>query len=280
MLPDLAAVLSELDNAQLPAPVFRTGVRLALRAGGSRQIELTHGEMALLVGTQAIATVRSHLVQLHATGLLWYRSGHSTTSIAFRALSDQIDRSAINGSSESRALSDQSDRSAINSQSDIADVRSLSDQSDRSAINSRAERSKRALSDHPYIGIGREVGNKSLSPTYLPTDPQQARTYRLLVDPAVGMNEKTAAKLASQYTFENVLANVFAALADIKNGRCSNIYVLPHRLSQRRTPRIADADRASELYRRHVPEEDELRRQEDELRSRYVPAEYQDVIIH
>lgn len=100
------------------------------------------------------------------------------------------------------------------------------------------------------------------------------------------MDEPTAAKLSSfvpqQYVFEQVLANVMAVLAEIKSGGAGSawsVYVLPQRLKRGGWPRLTDADRASELYRRHVPAEQEQEREEADLRSRYIPAEFADVII-
>ena len=272
---DLAAVVCAIDAADLTATAYRTAVRLALRADDDRQLSLSHGELLELVGTQSDGTARSHLISLQSAGLIWYRRA-TTVQIVF------VQRSE-------RALSDQNARSAIAS----ADTqRALSDQNARSAIKARAQRSKRALSDQSIttnnIDIGREVGRYSNNnlPAYLPANPEQAKTYRLLTDTEVKMDEPTAAKLSSvvpqQYVFEQVLANVMAVLAEIKSGRAGSarsFYVLPQRLMRGCWPRLTDADRASELYRRHVPAEQEQEREEADLRSRYIPAEFADVII-
>jgi len=289
---DLAAVVCAIDAADLTATAYRTAVRLALRADDDRQLSLSHGELLELVGTQSDGTARSHLISLQNAGLIWYRRA-ATVQIVFvqrseRALSDQNARSAITSAGTQRALSDQNARSAIISQHGRVDERALSDQDARSAIRTRAQRSKRALSDQSIttnnIDIGRGVGRYSNNnlPTYLPANPEQAKTYRLLTDTEVGMDEPTAAKLSQQYIFEQVLANVMAVLAEIKSGGAGSarsVYVLPQRLKRGGQPRLTDADRASELYRRHVPAEQEQEREEADLRSRYIPAEFADVII-
>jgi len=289
---DLAAVVCAIDAADLTATAYRTAVRLALRADDDRQLSLSHDELLELVGTQSAGTARSHLISLQNAGLIWYRRA-ATVQVVFaqrseRALSDQNARSAITSTDTQRALSDQNARSAIILQRGRDAERALSDQNARSTIKARAERSERALSARPIttnnIHVGREVGrysNKNL-PTYLPANPEQARTYRLLTDAEVGMDEPTAAKLSGEYVFEQVLANVMAVLAEIKSGGAGaprTIYVLPQRLLRRGTPRLTDADRASELYRRHVPAEQEQEREEADLRNRYIPPEFADVII-
>lgn len=270
---DLAAVVCAIDAADLTATAYRTAVRLALRADDDRQLSLSHGELLELVGTQSDGTARSHLISLQSAGLIWYRRA-ATVQVVF------VQRSE-------RALSDQNARSAIISQHGRDAERALSDQDARSAIRTRAERSKRALSAQSITTNNihsREVGrygNKNL-PTYLPANPEQAKTYRLLTDTEVGMDEPTAAKLSQQYLFEVVLANVMAVLAEIKSGGAGSarsVYVLPQRLKRGGRPPLTDADRASELYRRHVPAEQEQEREEADLRSRYIPAEFADVII-
>jgi hypothetical protein len=96
------------------------------------------------------------------------------------------------------------------------------------------------------------------------------------------MDPPTAARLARKFDFELVLAHVFCVLAEIQRGGATaarSIYVLPPRLANGGRPQITDADRASELYRRHVPIDQEQEREAADLRSRYIPAEYADVIV-
>ena len=69
----LLELLEILDQLDLSAPVYRTAVRMARLADAHRSVVLTYEQARALAGTESDATVRAHLHQLHAAGVLWFR---------------------------------------------------------------------------------------------------------------------------------------------------------------------------------------------------------------
>jgi hypothetical protein len=113
----LADLIAHLDTLDLPAPVWRTGVRLAQRAADHPGVVLAYAELRAIVGTESDNTARAHLIKLHQAGVLWFRRNgdisitfypmHVITERSRRAPSDQIDRPAISTNEGGRAPSDQ-----------------------------------------------------------------------------------------------------------------------------------------------------------------------------
>jgi hypothetical protein len=194
--------LEQIEQADLPATVYRTAIRLLRRAiNGGGTFTLEEADLLDICQTDAEGTARSHLVQLAAAGIIRYKR-RGFVSITFLAwtLDEDIliaQRSLLSQNEEIRALSDQNIEStsailiAERSNSDEeAPIRALSDQKARaersdsvkSDIKVIAERSERALSDqnepstsHTRARSGRWVGRsrssreKRKKPTYPPT---------------------------------------------------------------------------------------------------------------
>lgn len=290
----LDELLDHLDQVKLSAPVYRTAVRMARLADAARAVVLTYEQARALAGTESDATVRAHLHQLHAAGVLWFRR-NEVIRVGFYAQLARAERaerapSAQNvepANTQTEAERAPSARNVSPANTDTEDERALSARNVGPANTARAERAKRALSQQYKVGrlVGRQVGDQ---PTYLPggsggggLSPEEARTVALLTDPAFGMDSPTAVAIARQFSFEMVRAHAFAVLDDVQAGKVRSVYVLAARLKRGGQPQITAADRLSGLWKRHCPEEvvgvDGTTA--EELRRRFMPDELAGVVI-
>lgn len=186
MIDDL---LDAIEAADLPAPMYRTAVRLARLCAGGRAAILSYAEIAAICGTESDNTVRGHLAKLHQVGLFNYKRNAVVTvwwagpSGDRRALDDQSDRTArdlIAQRSSSPSPLEGRDRPARDPIAERANralddhgengddnQRAPHDQIDRVARESRAGRSNRALDDQPRLlttTTGRQAGRISCLP--------------------------------------------------------------------------------------------------------------------
>jgi hypothetical protein len=306
-------LLDILEEADLPAPMFRTAVRLARRtAPGASYVAVTYAEMAQICGTDSDNTVRGHLAGLSRVGLFTYQRNHAVhiwwKVIAERAVRASGDQVATDGGDgliagrASRALDDQLPTSEGEGLIVERASRALDDQPlredekiDRSARVTRAERAPRALDDHPIGRIGRMVGRKDDDPTYLPggfggadaettrTELQQ-RAFALLTDAEIGLDAGTAAQLATRHGFELLQAHAFRFVRDRAAGSVRSPAIIATRLKREYAPGpLLAEDRTTELYRRHCASDDGF----DEItgmttadrRRMYCPPEYEGIIL-
>ncbi len=301
----LVDLLDSLDTLELPAPVYRSAVRMARQAGGSGMLTLTYAQARAVCGTESDATVRSHLHQLHAAGVLWFRRnevirvGFYAPDVPLAVLAQRAQRAssaqnvepANTDADDERALSARNVGPANTNDEDAEDGRALSARNVEPANTTRAERAKRAASQQYKVGrkVGREVRE---TPTYLPggsggdsgLTPEEARTVALLTDPDFGMDTPTASKLAQQYPFEQVRAHAFAVLAELRSGKggVRSVYVLASRLQRGGYPQVLPSDRESGLWKRHCSAEDAVDADgttAEERRRKYIPPEYEGIII-
>lgn len=85
-----------------------------------------------------------------------------------------------------------------------------------------------------------------------PTLEEQERSFRLLTDPEVGIEQQQARQLAGKHHFGWIEKHVFAYQADRERGKAQGTGALIHRLvSKWSTGALTNADRDSALYARH-----------------------------
>lgn len=109
-----------------------------------------------------------------------------------------------------------------------------------------------------------------------PLSEEQIRSVTLLTDVDVGLDAPTAHGLAAQYPFEELLRQVFAWRRELSTGKVAGTGALLTRISRRFGAQIADVDRESDLWRRHMGTDDDS---EAARRRKYLPDEYRDIII-
>jgi hypothetical protein len=293
MLPEL---LDRIDQIDVPAPVYRTAVRMARLADSTLSVTLTYEQARAITQTESDGTVRAHLHQLHAAGVLWFRR-NEVIRVSFYASpapdlrAERAPGQQNVGGTNTETVYEESERALGARNVGGTNTETVDEESERapSARNvggtnkTRAERAKRAPGQQLLIGrlVGRQVGDR---PTYLPggcggdgLTPEQTRTAAMLTDVEFGMDESTARRLAQQFSFEAVQRNAAAVLRDVQAGRVHSVYVLPSRLQRGGLPQVLDSDRASSWWRRHAVGTDAD--PADDLRSRYLPDEYAGIIV-
>jgi hypothetical protein len=314
MLPEL---LDRIDQIDVPAPVYRTAVRMARLADSTLSVTLTYEQARAITQTESDGTVRAHLHQLHAAGVLWFRRnevirvsfyaspapdlraerapgqqnvGGTNTETVYEESERALGARNVGGTN-TETVYEESERAPSARNVGGTNTETVDEESERapSARNvggtnkTRAERAKRAPGQQLLIGrlVGRQVGDR---PTYLPggcggdgLTPEQTRTAAMLTDVEFGMDESTARRLAQQFSFEAVQRNAAAVLRDVQAGRVHSVYVLPSRLQRGGLPQVLDSDRASSWWRRHAVGTDAD--PADDLRSRYLPDEYAGIIV-
>lgn len=112
------------------------------------------------------------------------------------------------------------------------------------------------------------------------SEEERDRSYALLLDPEVGLDVQTARRFAAEHRFEYLLRQVCTWRRDLNAGRVTGPGALIHRVKHGFGCTITNADCATALYRRHmpnVPEDDED--SEAARRRKYLPDEYADIII-
>ncbi|MFN8468237.1 MAG: hypothetical protein U0X20_21945 [Caldilineaceae bacterium] len=113
-------------------------------------------------------------------------------------------------------------------------------------------------------------------PGTVPDDPvseqEYAQAVMLLMDPRlVGVDEKTARRWAKGRSFELVRAHVFRWRREVAAGRDFSAGVIGRRLWERWDAPVTEAEKESMLW--------QLYQTESDLRSKYIPDEYSDIIM-
>lgn len=171
----LSELIAHLDTLDLPAPVWRTALRLAQQANGYPAVVVSYAELRAIVGTESDDTARAHLAKLHKAGVLWFRR-NGDISVTFYPI--QADEVLITERSK-RSTSDQNDQPAISTD---PGARSPSDQNDQPAIKMINQRSDAAEADYIITTTTNVVvdnyNNKTLSSSSssAPTEPDLSLT--------------------------------------------------------------------------------------------------------
>ena len=209
-------IVERIETANLPAATYRTARRLLdvadQRTGAAR---LSHERMREIVGTDADATVRRHLVELQGAGIIAYRR-NSDVQIWFADWEafnlakegDQHGSAVISGDQHTRKLisSDQYTR-----ESEHSSVIS-SDQYTRKVISIRANRAHTDHLPHTHASAPDLDGRKEdpitdqIHPS-IPADPEPQTdeasvALRLLL--AAKVTKAEATPLAQTVSFERV----------------------------------------------------------------------------
>ena len=276
-------IVDALDRAELPAAIYRTARRLLdLTQPGDLYVRVSYEQMEMICGTTSQETVRGHLSALARTGIITYRRNAAVHVMwhedAGGVVAGHAQR-AQDARNARRATTPAPDEDGDGDERRAQDARN-----DRSTRETRAGRAKRAAGHHP-LGIGREGidldPNPGIDPNQ-PTHPTQEggvgeteRSVTLLTDPDVGVSEQRARQLAQRFTLMAIREQVFQFLRDRDAGRVHSPGVIGTRLERGYAPgRIQESDRASPVWGRHWTDEDEA----EEIRRRYIPDEYKDII--
>lgn len=280
----------QIEQANLPCTVYRTARRLLDRAdyNGGR-VTLSEEEFMAICQTDAIGTMRSHLIKLASAGIIRYKR-RGVISIEFEAWPQQIlpghrapcedkamalrppeviaQRSLSVTDAEKRALSDHFEgEEVIAERSDSATDGQKRALSDQKVI---AQRSKVASTSHAGV-VCLSVTNDPLLPgdsknkqtntapktkkLAVVTDPAEiALSVDLLTDDDVGMSKRRAAQTATEYHHAYLETQVYIWRRELEEGKVKSVGALINRLRDDFGGTLTPADRATDLYRRHHPE--------------------------
>jgi hypothetical protein len=274
-----------IDEADIPSTVYRTAMRLLHRVDGhTGTVTVSEADLMAICQTEAEGTMRSHLVQLAAAGIVRYRR-RGLIYIQFEAWANPelpwddedliAERSNLDAERQKggpiRALSDQNGEPeseeliAERSNSEMEPPnRALSDQ------KPRAERSKSASTSHARSGrwVGRSLPSteKRKKPTYPPTshdpplEPMQQLALELLEDSDVGVIHEVALMLVLEKPPQDIFRMVDKWLPDAQAGKVGP-GVLKHRIetlkpSDMPTVSLSAGFLVSDLFQRHrLPDE-------------------------
>jgi hypothetical protein len=282
-------IVNLIEDANLPAPVYRTARRLLDMAHPDNgYVRVTYDELQAICGTSSPDTARAHLVKLAKMGLITYRRNaavhvhwHDWQYIADGMVIAQRSRRATSDQKVSMSdhveLTDAEPVIAQRSKSTTErSRRATSDQFDRSAITPRLTRlTNTGRQEEGYPSCLPEGGAGETAPE----TAELARSQALLTDPDVAIDPRTAEHLAAQYSFADILRHVCRYRRDLDTGSVRSPMVIARRLRDGFPATITDDDRASPLYRRHISE-DEIAAEEHARRvNKYLPEEYRGIIL-
>lgn len=281
------AIVDALERAELPAAIYRTARRLLdLTEPGQEYVRVTYEQMEAICATTSQETVRGHLATLARTGIITYRRNAAVHVMWHEEAGDLVAARAQRAPDARNARPTNS--SDTHNEDDGDTLRAQDARNVGRTRDTRAGRAIRAQDQHP-IGIGWLDGNSDPKPGIDPNQPtnqpepegglgetEAGRSVALLTDPDVGLAAAKAQELAQRHSLETIREQVFQFLRDRQAGKVRSPAVIVTRLERGyQAGRIQEADRASPVWGRHWTEEDEER----EIRRRYIPDEYADVIL-
>jgi hypothetical protein len=251
-------LLSAIKQANLPAPVYRTAREILDRTASNGYARLSYAAAMAIVQTDKPETLRGHLAQLQAAGLITYRRNEEVHVMWHLH--------GARGDIQGARLDIQNARTDAATATD--DSSNLYTQPNNLYTQPRAARGVPT----PYLS--KDPTSKEVSkgdPTYLPAvdaagEPQpltdQERSIDLLTDSAVGCTPDFAAKLAALYPFAQIRLQVFQALRQMAQpgSKVTSIGVIAHRLKVNAAATLTPEDQRSALWLRHETPADRERK--------------------
>jgi hypothetical protein len=108
----------------------------------------------------------------------------------------------------------------------------------------------------------------------------QQQAFALLTDPEVGLDLGSAALLAVEHPFGAVRDQVFRFVRDRAAGAVRSPAIIKTRLTRGFSAGpVLESDRQTALWARHTTEAEEAKEAAEEIRRRYAPDEYRNIIL-
>jgi hypothetical protein len=276
-------ILDTIETSSLSPAEYRTARRLLDRVSNQWTVYLTRADACEVCGTKTWAGARKGLNRLEELGIIQLHT-NNCAYITF------VDR-AESGTYRAETTRER----AETTRPELTEPRQNGAPARRNDAKRAESGTYRAETTRPPIGSGsgsRKEGRKE-DPTYLPeggaggeTDSpeqpspdEQARSVALLMDEEVGAVQKLAMALAQTYSYEQIRRQVFRFMRDRAKGDVKHAGVLRRRLEDHAPASITQEDRASPLWQRHHSEEETAALETEEIRRRYIPDEYADIIL-
>jgi len=233
-------------------------------------------ELGELLGA-APATVQRQLTALHRARIIHYSTnGDGLVYVIFKAWTPAAERVDVENRRKNRQ------KVSKKSTESVEKIDGFQQHDEEGTPADRQEVSKNSTESVEKIdGFTRHVRGRSVSLLVSLTDPEtdkeltnrqtleQARSYALLTDPDVGIDSQLAREFATDFQFDYLLRHVCVWRSDPK---ARGPGALINRIRKNFGGRITEADRASPLYRRHVPTEETQAGDEEERRRKYDPT--------
>lgn len=246
-------IVERIEAADLPAATYRTARRLLDLADDRGAVKLPHDRMREVVGTDADATVRRHLVELQGAGIIAYRR-NSDVQVWF---ADWQPGNVISGDQHGSVVISGDQYTRGNERRSVIS-------GDQHTRKSRAQRSKRAHTDHlPHTHASAPVldgGMEDLDPKQnedpsipAPDQDEVQQAYKLMR--AIGMIPEKAKPL-SKLPFQRVrdcVAGWWMNRKCVGGALQDDCGIVVHWLETGKEPRLYDVRewQRSELYLAH-----------------------------
>lgn len=252
-------MLDRLDAANITAQQWRTARRLLDRTHPENgYARVTYDDMERIVESTSQATVRGHLAALAAAGLITYKRNSAihiywhidapdasparaessvvrAESSAPRAPEPPAEPEPEPAPSPARAKS-----SVPRAESSVVRAASLTTTTGRQA-------GLETTASQPAGGTG---GKPQPQPSAPLTEPQQ-RSLAMLTDPAIGLDQTAALRIARKHSHGIILVQCCRYLRDLAAGKVDGPGVIGYRLSRAYGGSILPQDHRTEFWQRH-----------------------------
>jgi hypothetical protein len=259
------AHVQAIEAADLPLAEYRAARRLLDRALHTKgYLHLETDECVRLCGVNHWGSATRIFRRLATAGIIEFHS-NSRAYVRFIERAESV---------ADRAKSARDEEGRAESVADRADSARDSGEGRAESVSGRAESvvDRADLARPPHTGaraswqaIQLQAGRQEI-PACLPAEGGAGETaqpepdaapnnsgYRLLTDPEVRLDASTARRLAADYDLDELLRQVMRLRRDIETGNARSWAALAARLKRGFAATITDADRQSDLYRRHAP---------------------------
>ena len=279
-------IVERLDSADISPNVYRTAIRLLRRTHPDNgYARLSYEQFAEICGTASEATCRRHLADLAAADLITYRRNsavhvhwHDWPTIADGdpMIYDNPARATRAKSSTTRAKS--TTERAQDEERNLTETGSARATRAKSSTTRAKSTTERAGPIHAHAGAlvgwlvdplsntesdqstnhgSPDVDERPISePTPIPDEAERARTFALLVDPALHVGATKANQLAAEHTFDECRRIVAMFWDRLQSGAVGSGKVITAIDAKWGAPPISDSFRLTDFYRRHrTPDE-------------------------
>ena len=259
-------MIEQLDNAHLTAQQWRTARRILDRThpeiGYAR---LSYEEMAAIVESESQPTVRGHLAALAAAGLITYKRNSAVhvywhiDARAPRAESSaaRADCSVVRAPEPPVAPEPETPARAESSvaRANCSVPRAKSSVVRTASLKATTTSRQAGLDTTACLPAGKGSGENQpqppTAPASAPLTETQQRALAMLTDPAIGLDEPAALRIARKFGHGQVLTQCCRYLRDVATGKVESPSIIGYRLSHSYGGGILPADHRTEFWERH-----------------------------
>jgi DNA-binding transcriptional ArsR family regulator len=263
-------MLDRLDAANITAQQWRTARRLLDRTHPENgYARVTYDDMERIVESTSQATVRGHLAALAAAGLITYKRNsaiHIYWHIDAPAASPARAESSVvrAESSAPRAPEPPAEpepepaASPARAESSVVRANCSVPRAESSVVRAASLKatttSRQAGIDPASQPAGEAGGKPQPQPPKTPSEPlseTQQRSLAMLTDPAIGLDQPAALRIARKHAHGIVLVQCCRYLRDVAAGKVDGPGVIGYRLSRAYGGSILPQDHRTAFWERH-----------------------------